>query len=447
MELPPFDLGGGLDAAIASGDKTRVIEIILGPEFEYGKQRLSCKYSTSYQYMISLAASSGHTDLVQWFIDNARTISERVNHWTRTFAINSALFEAVSNSHVDVVKLLLSQGADVNLSHDMLEVAVSKGNIDVVKLLVVNAKALREFEGWRKSILMSESPRAKIADMEFPFEASKMLQRVTSREMLEYLLELFCDDGLAGFKSNVVKASKVLESVAAADNVSLMVWIIEQYKPWRSIKRAFCDAALSGANQVVSFLLRHYGKHVPKTAKAKGLTLAAMNGRSSVVRTILRFGQCKQPWKDDALAEAAEAGETEIVSVLLDAGANIHANGNDALVEAASCGKLETVQLLVARGANVRKCNNLALVCAAMYGKYDVVEFLLNNGAKVNSRALREATNNKHDSVAKLLLDRGARDEDKDKDKDSDATINHPHWSPERVFRRGALSSWWGYSL
>jgi len=82
------------------------------------------------------ASEYGHSEIVQFIIDNELV---DVNRWMRSNNDASALHLAALNNHSEVVKLLISAGADVNkrdkLGDTPLHDAVVRGHLDVVKLL------------------------------------------------------------------------------------------------------------------------------------------------------------------------------------------------------------------------------------------------------------------------------------------------------------------------
>lgn len=120
------------------------------------------------------------------------------------------------------------------------------------------------------------------------------------------------------------------------------------------------------------------------------------------------------------LMVAAEKGPLDVVSFLLDAGAEISAKDERAwrpLMFAAYGGQTDIAALLIERGAKIdvmTAYSRTPLALAAFKGHLETVEMLLDSGADINGggeggTALWHAAWNDQMSVAKLLIERGAK--------------------------------------
>src|SRR5690349_6012159 len=88
------------------------------------------------------AAYSGHTQTIQWLLDNGASIDSRTVAQQGYPGAETPLYLSVEMRQLEVVRLLLSRGADPNLESSdatsALDVAAADGRLDIVALLVEN---------------------------------------------------------------------------------------------------------------------------------------------------------------------------------------------------------------------------------------------------------------------------------------------------------------------
>jgi len=95
-----------------------------------------------------------------------------------------------------------------------------------------------------------------------------------------------------------------------------------------------------------------------------------------------------------------------MVFFLLEKGADVNMQSNLALLIACQNGYTDIVKLLLKYGANFRIDNNYPLILAATCGHLEIVKILLDLGANPfdrNFEAIRNANNNKHYHIVKML--------------------------------------------
>jgi len=128
------------------------------------------------------------------------------------------------------------------------------------------------------------------------------------------------------------------------------------------------------------------------------------------VRFLLAAGVDAGAFDGWVLYGACTGGHLQVAQALLDAGGTLTPeHRNVALSEAAYRGHTACCELLLDRGADIhhRGQMNDALCCAAWQGHPETVAFLLDRGADAwSERALAYATENQHDAVVALLLER-----------------------------------------
>ncbi|KAK0701935.1 ankyrin repeat-containing domain protein, partial [Lasiosphaeria miniovina] len=157
---------------------------------------------------------------------------------------------------------------------------------------------------------------------------------------------------------------------------------------------------------------------------------AAGSGDLEEVRRRLIGGadiDARDDYNDTALHKAASNGHVHVVRFLLDQGADRTAerlHGHTPLDEAVLRDDLALVKVFFERGTNNKRTDPNSLAYAAQTGNLEAAKFLLSKGADLDATkkiSVKEllipadgtplycAVNGGHEAMAKLLLDRGAR--------------------------------------
>lgn len=128
-----------------------------------------------------------------------------------------------------------------------------------------------------------------------------------------------------------------------------------------------------------------------RAARAEMLDAAAYDGNAALVRSLIQEGiDVNQPAEEGdstPLMTAAMAGKETIVQLLIAAGADVNKgsdSGETALIKAAYWGHIDVVKLLISAGADVNartKSGWTALISTAVFGSAEVVTALLAAGA------------------------------------------------------------------
>jgi ankyrin repeat protein/outer membrane protein assembly factor BamB len=315
---------------------------------------------------LELAAENGDLEKVKTLLKGGAWVD------SRSVLGTTALTGAAMNGRGEVVRLLISSGADVNHGkgtghRSAIEMAAYGGHSSIVKMLL-DAGA----------------------------EPGEAAQLAAMRGHGDTVM-VFREAGLLQVKS--------LEDAISFGNAN-------DVKPYVKDKKD-ADRPLKPGALVF----------------AEGTTplmLASYMGNLDAVRYLLDLGadvnlEEKTSQKENALMKASQRGNIEIAKLLIGKGADVNATDTDqmtALYKAARDGHTETVKLLLDSGAKqgfqTKIYHDTALIAAANAGHAEVVKLLLDGGANVNETdvnketALIKAAWQGHVAVADTLLKAGA---------------------------------------
>ena len=109
------------------------VDAIVG---KYGEKVVDARVGRKGETMLMLAARKMHTEIVKLLLDNGADLNIKGNYGY------TALMIAVREGNTEIVKLLLDNGADLNIKgnygYTALMIAVREGNTEIVKLLLDN---------------------------------------------------------------------------------------------------------------------------------------------------------------------------------------------------------------------------------------------------------------------------------------------------------------------
>ncbi|KAI0972635.1 hypothetical protein F4678DRAFT_46057 [Xylaria arbuscula] len=266
----------------------------------------------------------------------------------------SALLEAAEHGDLELVKFLVQSGADVNLEHDnqqdtALSIAGFMGHFEIVKFLVQSGADVN----MRLQCGMSGSALAV---------ATKDIQEFLVKEAgADVDLQLpGCITGSALASQSSVSTAEFLVKEAGAD-VNLQL----QYGFYGS---ALAAAVQNYKTELIMFLVKEagadvnlqlqygdYGSALGSAACCMTTEMAELlvNEMGADVNLHIEYGDF-----GSALAMAVARGRVKIIEFLLDAGADVNQqirNGRcgSALAVAAYCGEKEIAAVLIKAGADV----------------------------------------------------------------------------------------------
>lgn len=325
------------------------------------------------------AACAGHVDVVKVLVEAGANVEEQNENG------HTPLMEAASAGHVSVSKLLLEYGAGINthsneFKESALTLACYKGHLEMVKFLL-SAGADQEHKTDEMHTALME------ASMDGHVEVAKLLldsgaQVNMPAESFESPLTLAACGGHTDLAMVLIERGANLEEVNDEGYTPLM------------------EAAREGHEEMVALLLSYGAKINAQTEETQetALTLSCCGGFLNVANFLITAGADLELGCSTPLMEASQEGHLQLVEFLLKASANVHhetSTGDTALTYACENGHTAVAQLLVSRNAKLEhesEGGRTPLMKAARSGHLSTVEFLVKEGADVN----RSTTNNDH---------------------------------------------------
>lgn len=254
---------------------------------------LSIKYDKliSFKYLIEIYECNNKENSILAIKNNSYKILEYLLKNDKTLNINELLLNISIQNNIEIIKLLIINGADINFNDDyILKKASLNGSFEIVELLIENGANIHA-ENEKALILASRYRRTKI-------------------------LKLLIDNG-----SNIH---------------------IDNDYPLRY-------ASKDGYIEIVEILIIN-GANI-HSEDDQALKWAANNNRLDVVKLLINYGSNIND--GSFLIVPSMKGYFEIVKILIENGANIHYNNDTALKIASLYGHLKIVKLLIENGAKI----------------------------------------------------------------------------------------------
>ena len=393
-----------LTAAVSTG-KVEIVSLLL----EYGAD---VKVATKSNTPLSQALRAGLTAMVRLLLQHGAKVDS---------LCTSALVEASKNAHIDAVELLLKHGLDVNGSasrsngtiYTPLSIAARYNHIEMAKLLLQNGAKLNLNGGFRhETALYHASAQGHI-------------------QFVQLLLEIGAD--INGEDSKRASWTPPLAGAARYNQSEVVKLLLAKgADPNQDEGSPLVKASLFDHVKIVELLLAKGAD--PNLKKGAALSYAARYGHVDIMQLLLEHGAKDNSEHVSLLSVASENGRVKAVELLLERGADSDPNKDGyrtPLYLAVNLGYFNIAQLLMKHGAKSKLAgspNSVStlsllehperlgtLAEASKSGNINIAKVLLDSGADPNflsywhnRYALFEACRNGHMPMVELLLERGA---------------------------------------
>ena len=412
--LTQGELDAGMISAAEGGDADEVCEYLRrGADVEAQK-------SGNLRTALMVAAEEGHADVVELLLDNGAEVNRRGGNggyggrpnpgrWSDYPDSNwPALLYASSRGHADVVRIMLDNGADVELGDDRkrrpLWEAAFYGHQDVMDLLLDNGADVDVADAWGITPLHAPGPHygypgdlewnhaANVAEYLISRGANVNARDTWGRSPLDLYAGWNHPNAAAVVRDAggrcFVETGALCEVAVASDTVCTAGSLAADGKTQAQLDAGLISAVRADNLEDACEYLRRGANvgaretTVPSTEhhRKTGLIIAAFHGQAEMAKLLLNNGaDVNQVISDRSAQTGGYRGgiralsyafrDPEIVKLLLDRGADVNAqeeNGRTALWEAAHWGFWKSVKVLLDGGANPNLLDYLG--ASALYG-------------------------------------------------------------------------------
>ena len=336
-------------------------------DLEGVKKKLQGADSNEKGRALITASFKGHLEVVKYLASQGANIEAQDNHnWT-------ALIRASQNGHLEVVQYLASQGADINAKNNDGDTALIrasfKGHLEVVQYLATQGADINAKNNDGKTALMRANFKGHL-------------------EVVQYLATLrMHNSARSGHLAEVKKAIEKGADINAKNNdgkTALM--IASQNGHLEVVQYLFTRGANIEIKDDDGKIVFSLASHLEVVQYLRGLIYKyAINGDLAGLKRILQLGvdvESKDNDGNTAFILASREGHLDVLEYLFAQGLDIEAKNNDgntAFILASREGHLDVLEYLFAQGANIEaktQQNNTALMLAKQANHSEVVRFL-----------------------------------------------------------------------
>ena len=342
------------------------------------------------------AAAAGDIELVALLISQGADVNAK----EKDFRGFTPMYYAVQNGHKEVIEILLANGADINAGDKFgympLYPAIWSNDRDTVRFMIENGAEVN-------LVAEDDYPPLYYAVMNNDLESVELLLAKGAR-----------------FDVKTFDGSTIFYHAAWMGNREIVKFFASKGADISTFHLAAC---MGDSDRVKSSIEQGTDLNEKDEHGWTALHWAASMEQEEVAKFLLARGadvDAKTKEDETPLHHAAVSGARAIVELLIDRGAEVKARSKDGrtpLHRAATKGDNDVIELLIDNGADISEKNNqgaasLWFACAA--GKRDTAAFLIAKGANVHAKTksgwtvLHRAASNGHSDVVSLLINKGA---------------------------------------
>ena len=349
------------------------------------------------------AARTGDIDRVMEFIENGVNI----NLLNEEYFNHSALIFASSAGHFEVCRLLIENGALVDVGDDggitALMFAAEHGHLAIAQLLIENG-----------------------VDINATDENGETALTYACAEGHYDVVQLLIDSGAN------VDGFGTMANAAGRGHLGIIQLLLangaQVDQRDRYERTALMTAVLNGHHQVVKFLIQSGATvdlvdDMGRTALIIAVHIGHDNiSRVTIVELLIANGadiNHVDVFRSNALIVASQNGQETFARLLIENGANFYDGdrfGNTPLSNSAMRGLVPIVQFLIEMGVDVNHVDtwgSTALFRAVEFGHVSIAQLLIENGANVNQSGTTElgalfSASRYHPSLCRFLILAGA---------------------------------------
>ncbi|AZL89627.1 ankyrin repeat protein [Megavirus baoshan] len=300
-------------------------------------------------YLLKWACHEGYFDVVK-YIYQISTITSDI--------LSSCLEKAVSCDHIDIIKFLISNGADLTKYdnrdyHNPIICSFSHGYIETGKYLLLESNNINEI---------------------FDFDNRKMIPVLEDPEYLKKMI----DKGLTPDKYDKIFTCCVLNGY-----IETIKYLVSIEAKFSYSNQAVIICCGNGDLKMLMYLAS-IGFDIQLNME-KAFKSAIINNRYNIIEYLINFVNLDLDYSQ-YLEIASKYSELNIIEFIHDTGVKSDRYQDIidyCLINVCQRNNIELAEYILSLGANINVNNGIILVDAAKNGHENMVKYLLQNGAQL----------------------------------------------------------------